>query len=198
MDVTSARILDADSTQIAATIDGTEWVGIPCHSDAGAIIIDSDGQIPDAIKAWIAEGNTPTPYEAPQLASVKVNAYGRVDADAEAVRLKHITAGSGQAMTYSEKLAEARLIMISQSTQDEANAMDATTLQATYPMTAACIGIDGATAVEVATTVHASWATWAQIGSKIEKKRRTAKAAIESATTPEAVAAAANVDWTIA
>lgn len=132
------------------------------------------------------------------LSHAKTAAKDRIDADAEATRLKYITTGSGQAMTYNEKLAEARLILVSQASQDAANAMDSVTLQATYPMIAACIGIDGATASAVATTVQASWAAWAQIGGKIEKKRRDAKAAIGAATTVEAVTAAANVDWTIA
>lgn len=198
MTVTAVRILNALATEVAATIDGREWSGIYCHVENGVIVIDGNGQIPDAVKAWIAEGNTPTLYEAPALVSVQASAMTQIDMQAEAMRLRYITAGSGQAMTYNEKLAEARLILVSQATQDAANAMDTATLQATYPMIAACIGIDGATASAVATTVQASWAAWAQIGGKIEKKRRDAKAAIGAATTVEAVTAAANVDWTIA
>lgn len=198
MAITSVRILDASTTQIAATIDGTEWFGIRCHLDNGALVVDGDGQIPDAVKAWLASGGVPFPYVAPLIGALKASALQSVDAAAEAERLKYITGGVGQALTYNEKLAEARLILISQQSQDAANAMDAATMQATYPMIAACIGVDGATAVAVATTVQASWAAWAQIGAKIEKKRRDAKAAIASAATVDAVTAAANVDWTIA
>lgn len=128
---------------------------------------------------------------------IKAFLKARVNAEAESVRLKYITPGSGQAMTYSEKLAEARLILISQQTADAANAMDAATLQATYPMIAACVGVDGATPSTVATTVAGKWAAWAQVGAMIEKKRRAAGAAIEAATTVDAVMAAASVDWTV-
>lgn len=65
MPVTSARILDAQSTQLAATIDGVEWSGNRCHLENGVLVIDGDGQIPDAVKAWLAAGGVPTPYNAP-------------------------------------------------------------------------------------------------------------------------------------
>ena len=133
----------------------------------------------------------------PALAEAKAAAKVRVDVAAEQTRMLYITPGSGQAMTYSEKLAEARLILISQQTADAADAMDAATLQATYPMIAACVGVDGATPSTVATTVVGKWAAWAQVGAMIEKKRRAAGAAIEAATTVDAVTAAASVDWTV-
>lgn len=145
---------------------------------------------------WEADPAPQAPVD-PPLADVKAQLSKQVDAEAEVVRLKYITPGSGQAMTYSEKLAEARLILISQQTADAANAMDAATLQATYPMIAACVGVDGATPSTVATTVAGKWAAWAQVGAMIEKKRRAAGAAIEAATTVDAVMAAASVDWTV-
>lgn len=65
MPVTAARLLDAAATQLAATIDGVEWSGIRCHIDNGLLVIDGDGQTPDAVKAWLAAGGVPTPYVAP-------------------------------------------------------------------------------------------------------------------------------------
>lgn len=64
----SARILDAAETQLSATIDGAEWSGIRCHRDGGGtLIIDGDGEIPNAVKSWLAGGGVPTPYTAPAV-----------------------------------------------------------------------------------------------------------------------------------
>ena len=65
MTVTAVRIRDAGITQLAATIGGVEWSGILCHIENGSIAIDGDGEIPDAVREWIAAGNTPSPYVAP-------------------------------------------------------------------------------------------------------------------------------------
>jgi hypothetical protein len=45
------------------------------------------------------------------LAEVKMMLLHRVATDAEAARLNYITLGSGKAMSYAEKAAEARLIL---------------------------------------------------------------------------------------
>lgn len=64
--VTSARYSNPQSTQLAATIEGGgEWSGVSCRVVSGVVTIDGDGQIVDAVKAWIAKGNTPTPYALP-------------------------------------------------------------------------------------------------------------------------------------
>lgn len=60
--VASVRILDVDTTQLATTIGGVEWSGIRCHLENGAIVIDGDGEIPDAVREWLATGGVPEPY----------------------------------------------------------------------------------------------------------------------------------------
>lgn len=62
MPATALRIIDADTTQLAATIGGVEWSGIRCHLENGVIVVDGDGEIPDAVREWIAAGNVPTPF----------------------------------------------------------------------------------------------------------------------------------------
>lgn len=85
MQLTAARILDAAATQIAATIDGVEWTSIRCHRDESQLVIDGDGQIPDVVTAWIAAGNTPTPYEtpAPTQAAYAAAVQTHIDAAAQ-------------------------------------------------------------------------------------------------------------------
>lgn len=65
MQPSSVRILNADASKLAATICGVEWSGIPCHLEDGAVAIDGDGEIPDAVREWISAGNTPSPCAPP-------------------------------------------------------------------------------------------------------------------------------------
>lgn len=63
--VIAARFANAQSTQITVTLEGgAEWL----------TSIDGDGQIVDAVKAWIAKGNTPTSYSRPAVSPIEVNA----------------------------------------------------------------------------------------------------------------------------
>lgn len=84
MNVSAVRIADARSTQLVATIDGAEWYGIACHLDGYTVVIDSDGQIPNAVKTWLAEGNTPAPYTPPPLTLANYAAAVQTHIDAVA------------------------------------------------------------------------------------------------------------------
>lgn len=136
--------------------------------------------------------------QAPSLESVKANAVASVNRAAEETRLRYITPGDGQALTYKQKVDEARLILLDANSTAAANAMDSATLKATYPMIWSSIPSDGATPEAVATLVHGMALAWAQTGALIEKMRRDALSAIEAATTADGVAAAASVDWSVA
>jgi len=57
------------------------------------------------------------------LAELKTMLLHRVATDAEAARLNHITTGSGKAMSYTEKAAEARLILDDESNPPPAEAV---------------------------------------------------------------------------
>lgn len=84
MTVSSVRALDANTSQLAATIHGVEWSSIRCHLENGALIIDGDGEIPGAVREWIAAGNTPEPYTVPALTEADYSAAIQAHIDATA------------------------------------------------------------------------------------------------------------------
>jgi hypothetical protein len=119
------------------------------------------------------------------LADQKSNLKAVVDQQAERERLKYITAGAGQAMTYAQKAEEARLCLDAAGPDPE-----------DYPLLAAEIGITASTLVGVAQVVATANAQWLQIGAAIEAARLSAKKAIsEAETVEEAQAAAGAVVW---
>ena len=170
--------------------------------------------------AWKAAGNSPTPWpknadgnetdEAladvlayygrqmfpPTLAETKEAQKSRVDAAAENERLKYITAGVGQSMTYTEKFNQA----VDYSKKYAAHANDPKNTpepnEADYLLLKAGLGIDGKTLIEVAETVTYAYAIWQQIGAAIEATRLKSKAAIDEAKTEEeAQAVFASIKW---
>lgn len=125
------------------------------------------------------------------LATLKASLKARLDADAEAERLRYITAGAGQAMEYQQAAAEADLLLTAVAADPE---IEPDPLQ--YPMLAASVGIDGDTLVDVATTVATMHGQWRVIGSAIRAARRAGKEAIDAAPTAEAAQAAFDaVEW---
>lgn len=188
MMVTTARILDASSTSLAATINGTEWFGIACHLDGETIVIDGDGQIPDAVKAWLADGGVPEPYVPPAVAEVKATLTARIDVDAERARLLFITPGAGMAMTYQEKFAQAQAVHSMGET--DANAMNATEREEQFPTLSASVGIEAPTLWECAQLVLQKYAEFAQLSLVIERTRLSAKKAISDASDAAGVRAA--------
>lgn len=116
--------------------------------------------------------------EGPYLARIKIDLKRAIDDAAEAERLRYITGGSGQAMTYARKVEEAR-----------AASADPAPSAANYPLLAASIGIDGPDVAAIAAVVLLMDAAWAQIGAAIEAARLGAKAAIDLAQTTAAARA---------
>ena len=170
--------------------------------------------------AWQEAGNRPTPWpknaddeetdEAlaevlagyglrmfpPTFTDIKEALKARVDAAAENERLKYITAGVGQSMTYTEKFNQA----VDYSKKYTAHANDPKNEpepnEADYLLLKAGLGIDGSTLIEVAETVTYAYAIWQQIGAAIEATRLESKAAIENAKTEEeAQAVFASIKW---
>jgi len=117
------------------------------------------------------------------LETVKAECKVIIDRDAEAARLKYITAGSGQALEYNEAASEA----VRYAATGGAGA---------YPMLQASVDAgeapDLAAAAALITSRENAWAT---IGANIRRLRLTAKRGIEAATTVEQVQAAATVTW---
>ncbi|NEW96654.1 hypothetical protein [Rhodopseudomonas sp. BR0G17] len=119
------------------------------------------------------------------LAIVKEALKAEIDAEAETVRLRYITAGAGQAMVYQQKGAEADRL-----------AADTSPDPAHYPILAASIGIDGATLADVAALVNATRAAWSAAAATIEAMRLGTKQAIDAAVSDtDARAARAAVAW---
>lgn len=115
---------------------------------------------------------------------LRAAAKANVDLAAEAYRLTFITAGSGQAMAYTQKLDEARAYLANSSLTD-----------AECPHIFAEVGITGETAEGVAQVVVGMHAAWQVKSAEIERKRLAAKVAIDTAETAEAISAAAEIDW---
>lgn len=108
-------------------------------------------------------------------------ANGQVDRAAEAMRLRNVTDGAGQALTYQTKAAEAAAYL-----------MDDT---ATVPFLDAEADARGMTVGDLAAEVSSRSAQWTSIGSRIEALRMGAKTAINAATNLAQVADAIVIDW---
>lgn len=170
--------------------------------------------------AWKAARNLPTPWpknedgkETDEALAEVLAGYGlrmfpqtldetkealkaRVDVAAEKERLKYITNGVGQSMTYTEKFNQA----VDYSKKYAAHIADpknvTTPDENEYPLLRASIGIDGSSMIEVAETVTYAFAIWEKIGAAIEGIRLKAKAAIADAKTEEAAQAVfASIKW---
>ncbi|NSX84472.1 hypothetical protein G6L86_02630 [Agrobacterium tumefaciens] len=113
----------------------------------------------------------PPPAEEIPLAVIKIGLKAKIDADAEAERLKYITSGAGQALTYMQKSDEARRYLAEE-----------TPTGSDYPLLSAEVGITGGDVRDVALVVSGAYAQWQLIGAQIEAVRLGTKAAIEVAT----------------
>jgi len=117
------------------------------------------------------------------LVSLKDRLKRAIDEEAERQRLRWITPGAGQAMTYARKVEQAKAVLAA-----------ATPQPADFPMLAASIGIDGADLQAVAGTVLAMDAAWEQIGAAIEGARLGGKRAVDLADSV-AAAEAVTIIW---
>ncbi|NTA36842.1 hypothetical protein [Agrobacterium salinitolerans] len=119
---------------------------------------------------WVYEdGVFAPPQDAIDLQSIKAILKSSVDTEAEGQRLKYITPGAGQALTYMQKSDEARRYL-SEDNPDAAN----------YPLLSAEVGITADDMAGVASAVSAAFAQWQQIGAAIEAARLGGKASIDA------------------
>ncbi|WPE19973.1 hypothetical protein [Shinella zoogloeoides] len=147
----------------------------------GALVISTSVDLIDGQPKYVhfLQGD-PTPLE-----EHKRVAKARIDEAAELARLKYITPGAGQAMTYQQKAAEAAACMADEDPQPEL-----------YPLLAAEVGITASTLAGVALAVSQAYAQWAVIGAAIEAARLGAKAAVDAAIDAPAVyAVAGTIVW---
>lgn len=120
----------------------------------------------------------------PQLDDLRAQALSKVDREAEAQRLRHITPGAGQALVYEQKRAEAQRME-----------NDPDPVASNYPLLAAEVGITAPTLAEVGSKVRELSAAWLATAAAIEAARLGAKVAIGAAATPPEIRAASEVVW---
>lgn len=118
------------------------------------------------------------------LDPVRVTLCAKIDAEAESVRGRYITPGSGQAMTYLAKQAEAAAFLADPSVKT--------------PFLTAEADATETTVADLAAVVAQNAAAWAVIGAKIEGVRRCAKIAVEAADNIAVMHAASQIDWAAA
>ncbi|MDP9809343.1 hypothetical protein J2W42_002191 [Rhizobium tibeticum] len=127
--------------------------------------------------------------EPPALAEVKLRLKAAIDIAAEEERLKYITGGAGQAMTYQQKSDEAKRYFAALEAGGTPEPSD-------FPLLSVEVGITAQTLGDVAAVVNNAFLQWQVIGGAIEAARLGTKAAIEAATTvATAEAAASAVVW---
>ena len=141
------------------------------------------------------EADAPKVRPPKPLDDVKKELKDAISVQAENIRLQYVTAGSGKAMSYQEKLAEARLVLDDTAA---AAALTAQEQQDTYPILASEIGVTAADLVGVASVVHATYMAFKDIEALINGKEMAGKAAVGAALDEESARAAFSaIDWTM-
>lgn len=148
--------------------------------------IDERSRFWTVIQEWLDAGHEIQPplSIAPTLLEAKAILKKQIDDEAEATRLRYITGGAGQAMTYQQKATEAVSCLADPNPSPE-----------NYPLLAAEIGITAETLVGVAQIVFAAHQGWRQVGGMIEGLRLGGKQAVEAADSIEAAQIAAQIVW---
>ncbi|MCH4542769.1 hypothetical protein [Ochrobactrum sp. A-1] len=154
----------------------TAWVdadgALQWRSDTGGGVIPAEHpSFDEALQALAdAEVEVGDTDPAVTLDAIKAALKADVDQAAEVERLKYITPGDGQAMTYQQKIAEAKAF----KTATDPQALD-------YPLLSSEVGITASTLAEVADVILAAFAQWQYIGAAIESARLGAKRDIDAA-----------------
>lgn len=143
--------------------------------------INSEAELVETLKKFGLDG--PLPVE-----DAKTEYSDRVDREAEEIRIKVLTPGSGMAMTYQEKFAQAQAVM--GLGVEPANALTEAERISLYPTLAASVGIDAPSLYECAQLVVSKYEAWAALSYVIESERLKAKAAIKAASDLAGVKAA--------
>jgi len=112
-----------------------------------------------------------------RLVEYKTKAKEAIDYMAEVVRLKYVTPGSAQAMTYQEKGEEAADYVAASYPADLSS----------YPFIQAEINATGKTKEAAADDILAQKAAWIAVGASIEEERLSGKKAVDDATDESAV-----------
>lgn len=158
-------------------VDTAEILTVELHDGQASSTLSGTPPFPEpyqaAYQAWLDAGNQPS-HAGATLPQIKARLSAEIDARAEAERLRYITPGYGQALTYLRKVEEARMAD-AETNPDPAD----------YPLLAASVGIDAPDIGGVADLVLAMDQQWTAIGAAIETTRLAAKRAVSEATDEE-------------
>lgn len=139
---------------------------------------------PNVDQGWVYDG---TIFTAPSAnaGAFRLDLKRLVDEVAEVERLKYITPGAGQAMTYQQKVTEAQGFNVATNPQPE-----------DFPMLSSEVGITAPTLDEVADNILAAYGQWQLIGAAIEAIRLGAKRDIDAAGDEAAARAVVDaIEW---
>lgn len=181
--MTFARISNGRVAEIVNLPDSVT-VKEAFHADVAATIKPCGDHVREG---WLFDGKlfSAEPAVAVNIVLIKQSMKTFIDAAAETERLKYITPGNGQAMTYQQKVTEAQAFKAATNP----HASD-------YPMLSSEVGITAETIDEVADVVLAAFAQWQQIGAMIESIRLGAKRDIDAAEDETAARAiVASIEW---
>jgi hypothetical protein len=175
------QTLAAKVTSVLSSADRASVVEqLSKQEEALVAAADAWPDVPETVSRFVSAW---APAEV-DLATLKADALRRIDASAEDFRLQFLTPGSGQAMAYQQKLAEARAKLADPSIAD-----------AEIPHIISEAEATGMSKADKAAQIVATFEAWQQISAVVEGKRAAAKLAVEAAESAEAVASAANVEW---
>lgn len=139
----------------------------------------------DVRQRWSDAENRWEPLPPVDLDNLKSALKAQIDEQAETERLRYITPGAGQALTYEQKRQEAKRYLETDDPQD-----------GDFPMLQASLGIEGESLRAVAELITANNAQWLLIGAAIERVRLASKMAVAAAeTADEAQVVINNVGW---
>ncbi|HEX7927068.1 MAG TPA: hypothetical protein VF678_05705 [bacterium] len=131
-------------------------------------------------RRWDGQQVVPCDPPAVPVEDARAAALLAIDAEAERARLRYITPGAGQAMTYLMKAQQAQAYK------------DADYTGTVPPLVQAAATGRGLSAQQAADLILATQAAWETVGAAIEQARESGKAAVTAAGTSEAIAIAAN------
>ncbi|WP_276122577.1 hypothetical protein [Pararhizobium qamdonense] len=118
------------------------------------------------------------------LEPIKIAALADIDTQAEAVRGRFMTLGSGQAMVYDQKRDEAETFM---ENPDIAPGL--------IPHLVSESVMNGISPFDQAVIYLTMRQIWLTVSPVIEERRLAAKTAVAAATTPAAIYEAQSIDW---
>lgn len=178
-----------------ATYENAQFVNV--EETAVAVVVDGDIVVTAADPAnpvfadLLASGVRIAPFPGWRRAYLD-----KIEAEAEQARLRHITPGSGKAMTYQEKHAQARAVVA--LGESAANSLSEKERKEQFPVLAASVGIEADTIYACAEIVIARYEQFADIVGTIERTRLLGKKAISDASDAAGARAAYEaIQWTV-